>query len=172
MTAIVYIDVDGVINSFVESRKLAGWEGEWKLEVVSSYKIHWYSDLVDSLNKLATMEDVQVKWLTTWQDKAATELSPALGIEGQFWDVLYHDESEGDHLFSRHNGWWKLKAIIRDVATHNPDKIIWIDDDFKYELNAIEWAEHISDKILPVSPSTDIGMTKEDFSDIIEFINA
>lgn len=169
---IVYIDVDGVINSFSESRKLSGWEGEWKLAKVMKYNIHWYTDLVESINALASMDDVQVKWLTTWQDKAVTELCEPLGIEGKYWDVLYHDASEGDHLFSRQTGWWKLKAIIRDMAIHAPDKVVWIDDDLKYEINACEWTSHLGDKILPVSPFMDIGMTKEDFSGIIEFINS
>jgi hypothetical protein len=168
---IVYIDVDGVINSFHESRKLTGWQGAWNLDKIMGYKIHWYTDLVEELNKLAAMENVTVKWLTTWQDQAVSELCPPLGIEGQFWDVLYHDESEGDHLFSRANGWWKLKAIIRDVAIHKPEKIVWIDDDFKYERDAIEWAEHVGN-VLPISPDSDFGMTKEDFSDIVEFVNS
>lgn len=167
---IVYIDVDGVINSFNEYRQTTGWLGEWKKEKVGKYWIHWYTDLVEELNKLSKMENVEVKWLTTWQDKAASDLSPALGIEGQFWDVLYHDPSAGEHLFYRHNGWWKLNAIIRDVAIHKPEKIVWIDDDFKEELIAIDWAEHVGN-VLPISPFMDAGMTKEDFSDIIEFIN-
>ncbi len=168
---IVYIDVDGVINSFNESRKLTGWEGEWNLAIVERYKIHWYTDLVESLNELSKREDVEFKWLTTWQDKAVTALCPPLGIEGQYWDVLYHDTSEGDHLFSRHNGWWKLKAIIKDLAIHSPDKAVWIDDDFKYELAAMEWTAFMGDKVLPVSPDGDLGMTKEEFNGIIEYIN-
>ena len=172
MTTIVYIDVDGVINSFKESRKLTGWQGEWRVDTVMGYKIHWYTDLVEELNKLAAMEDVQVKWLTTWQDKAVSELCPALGIEGKYWDVLYHDESEGDHLFSRNNGWWKLKAIIRDYTIHQPDKVVWIDDDFKYEGNAMEWAAFMEETVHAVSPDGDLGMTKEEFNDIIEFISA
>ncbi len=168
---IVYIDVDGVINSFNESRKLTGWEGEWNLAIVERYKIHWYTDLVESLNELSKREDVEFKWLTTWQDKAVTALCPPLGIEGQYWDVLYHDESEGDHLFSRNNGWWKLKAIIRDFVLHKPDKVIWIDDDFKYENIAIEWAAGM-DCVHAVSPDGDLGMTKEEFNGIIEYIDA
>ena len=167
---IVYIDVDGVINSFHQSKTI-GWEGEWKLAKVIGYKIHWYTDLVEELNKLSEMENVEVKWLTTWQDKAVTDLCPALGIEGTFWDVLYAADQED--LFDLSNGWWKLSAIMKDVAIHEPDKIVWIDDDFKYERNAIGWSEHLGpEKILPISPFTDWGMTKEDFSDIIEFINS
>jgi len=142
------------------------------MEVVQRYKIHWYTDLVEELNKLSKMENVEVKWLTTWQDKAASDLSNALGIEGQYWDVLYHDESEGDHLFSRHNGWWKLKAIIKDYTINQPDKVVWIDDDFKYEGNAMEWTAFMDGVVHPVSPDGDLGMTKEEFDGIIEFINS
>lgn len=165
---IVYLDVDGVINSFHKSQTI-GWEGEWKWASVNGYIIHWYTDLVESLNKLAQMENVEIKWLTTWQDKAAQDLSPALGIEGQYWDVLR--ASDQDDLFDLRNGWWKLHEIIKDVAIHKPDKVIWLDDDFRHDLSAIEWAEHVGN-VLPISPFTDWGMTKEDFNDIIEFINS
>lgn len=165
---IVYIDVDGVINSFHSSFKGTGWAGQWRVETVSGYKIHWYTELVESLNELAKREDVEVKWLTTWQDKAASELSPALNIEGQYWDVLYPKSQ--DDLFDLTNGWWKLHAIIEDYVTHKPDKVVWIDDDLKYEPNAIDWLSQMGN-VHPVSPFTDWGMTKEEFSGIIEFIN-
>lgn len=166
---IVYIDVDGVINSFSESRKLSGWEGEWKLAKIIGYNIHWYTDLIESIHELDSRDDVEIKWLTTWQDKAVTELCEPLSLNGKHWDVLYSKPHED--LFGRREGWWKLSAIMKDIAIHNPDKVVWIDDDFKYEINAIEWAAHLGDKMHVVSPSMDIGMTKEDFSGILEFIS-
>lgn len=167
---IVYIDVDGVINSFRKAHHGTKWYGEYKLEVINGYKIRWYTDLVESLNELAKREDVEVKWLTTWQDKAASDLSPVLGIEGQYWDVLYPEDQ--DDLFDLTNGWWKLHAIIKDYVYHKPDKVVWIDDDFKYERNAVEWVQAMDGIVHAVSPFTDWGMTKEDFSGIIEFINS
>jgi hypothetical protein len=168
MTTIVYIDVDGVINSFHQS-KTVGWEGDWKWASVDGYIIHWYTDLIEELNKLNAMENVTVKWLTTWQDKAVIDLCPALGIEGTSWDVLYAADQED--LFNLQNGWWKLRAIIKDYTIHQPDKVVWIDDDFKYEGNAMEWANFMEGTVHPVSPFTDWGMTKEEFNGIIEFIN-
>jgi hypothetical protein len=166
---IVYIDVDGVINAFHKSFKGTGWTGHWEMKKVIGYKIHWYTDLVESLNELAKREDVEVKWLTTWQDKAVTDLCPALGIEGQYWDVLYAEDQED--LFDLSNGWWKLRAIIKDYTIHQPDKVVWIDDDFKYEGNAIAWANFMEETVYPVSPFTDWGMTKEEFNGIIEYIS-
>lgn len=167
---IVYIDVDGVINSFRKAFQGTGWTGQWKLETINGYKIHWYTELVDALNELASREDVEVKWLTTWQDKAASDLAPVLGIEGQYWDVLYPEDQ--DDLFDLTNGWWKLHAIIKDYVYHKPDKVVWIDDDFKYEPNARDWVENMNGVVHAISPFTDWGMTKEDFSGIIEFINS
>jgi len=166
---IVYIDVDGVINSFQQSRK-TGWDGEWKLDIINGYHIHWYTDLVESLNKLSKQENVEFKWLTTWQEDAVTKLSEPLGIEGLEWEVLY--VPEGEELFDRRS-WWKLHALKADVIKHRPDKVVWIDDDFKYANDALNWAEDQTiTNILPISPFTDWGMTKEDFNDIIEFINS
>jgi hypothetical protein len=168
MTVNIYLDVDGVINSFHKS-KAAGWAGDWKLAKVIGYKIHWYTDLVEELNKLSKMEGVNMVWLTTWQNQAVTDLCPALGIEGTEWRVLY---AEDKHDLADLRNWWKLREIRKDIALTEPDKIIWIDDDFKYDREAIEWAESISDKILPICPFSDWGMTKEDFDDIIKFINS
>lgn len=166
---ILYIDVDGVINSFHRT-KTAGWKGDWNLAKVIGYKIHWYTELVEELNKLSKREDVEFKWLTTWQDQAVTDLCPALGIEGTGWEVLYAEEQED--LFDRSNGWWKLRAIIKDYTIHQPDKVVWIDDDFKYEGNAMAWANFMEETVYPVSPFTDWGMTREEFSGIIEYINS
>ena len=166
---IVYIDVDGVINSFQQSAK-TGWEGEWKLDIINGYHIHWYTDLVESLNKLSKQENVEFKWLTTWQEDAVTKLSEPLGIEGLEWEVLY--VPEGEELFDCRS-WWKLHALKADVIKNRPEKIVWIDDDFKYANDAINWAEAQEiTNLLPISPFTDWGMTKEDFNDIIEFINS
>lgn len=166
---IVYIDVDGVINSFHKSHDGTKWTGQWRLESIIGYKIHWYTDLVEAINELAKREDVEFKWLTTWQDKAVTELCPVLGLEGQYWDVLHAADQED--LFDLSNGWWKLHAIINDYVEHKPDKVVWIDDDFKYERNAIEWVHAMEGKVHAVSPFTSWGMTKEEFSGIIEFID-
>src|SRR4030095_3077724 len=157
------------INSFQQSTKV-GWEGEWKLAHVMGYQIHWYTDLVDSLNKLSKQENVEFKWLTTWQENAVSELCKPLGIEGTEWEVLF--VPEGQELFDRMS-WWKLHALKADVIKHRPDKVVWIDDDFRHARDALTWAEDQTiTNLLPISPFTDWGMTKEDFNDIIEFINS
>lgn len=161
--------MDGVINSFHKSKN-AGWEGDWKLAKIIGYPIHWYTDLVDAINELAGREDVNMIWLTTWQHQAPKELSPVLGIADADWRVL--TAADQNNLFDMKN-WWKLEAIKVDIEKTEPDKIVWIDDDFKHDRKAIEWVENNSDiDLLPISPFTDWGMTKEDFDDIIEFINA
>lgn len=168
---IVYWDVDGVINSFYQSDAVpTGWEGDWKKATVMGYIIHWYTDLVEEMNKLSKQENVEFKWLTTWQENAVSELCDPLGIEGKEWEVLF--VPEGQELFNR-KSWWKLHALKADVTQHNPDKVVWIDDDFKYARDALTWVEdHPEINLLPISPHTDLGMTKEDFNDIIEFINS
>lgn len=166
----VYIDVDGVINSFIEDRKLSGWSGEWKKEKVMGYWIHWYTDLVDSLNKFDKMENVTVKWLTTWQDNAVTHLCEPLGINGKAWEVVYALDKSALYVTKVH--WWKLKAMQKDIEETNPDKVVWIDDDISFERTACEWISDQGSKIHAISPFTDVGMTKEDFDGIIEYINS
>ena len=161
----VYIDVDGVINSFNRT-SMAGWKEQWQLAEILGYQIHWYPDLIEELNKLSKREDVTFKWLTTWQNDAVEHLCPQLGIEGTEWEVLYAEDE--DSLFDLRD-WWKLRAIIKDVEKTAPDGVVWIDDDIKYEGKALQWVRQ--DNILAISPFTSWGMTKEDFSDIIDFIS-
>jgi hypothetical protein len=169
MATNIYLDVDGVVNSLRKS-KSAGWQGDYKLETINKYPIHWYTDLVDSINTFESFPDVKVKWLTTWQYDAPTKLSPVLGIADAEWEVL--TVPEGQELFNQFS-WWKLHALKADIIKDRPDKVVWIDDDLSYARDALTWIEDQEiTNLLPISPFTEWGMTKEEFDDIIEFINA
>ena len=166
----VYLDVDGVINAVSNNppRVNTQWSGDWSKTEVLGFPILYSHELVQNLNELAEREDVTIKWLTTWQERAAQDLSPLIGIDGQDWEVMYGDIN--DHWFTT-GRWWKLDAIREDIEKTSPDKVVWIDDDLGYDRNAQEWLRYRSD-IHVVSPIMQHGVTKKQFSGIIEFINA
>ena len=139
MRTTIYLDVDGVLNAVSRRNPTvtsSGWpEYGWESAPINGYPIRWAKSLIAALNELAARPDVTFKWLTTWTHDAAKVLSPAIGIDGQDWEVLEGDQ----HAWGGKRGWWKLEAIQSDVLSTKPDQFIWIDDDLSMERDAIEW---------------------------------
>ena len=167
MSTTIYLDVDGVLNAVsrrTPSVKITGWD-DWTIKRVGRWPIHHSPAMVAELNALAARDDVTIKWLTTWEDEAAKELSPAIGINGQDWEVLHGDQ----HAWHGAD-WWKLLAIQKDVEA-GAGSFIWIDDDISAEPHAIEWAQS-RDDVLVLSPSSTQALTREDLDFAKSFISA
>ncbi|QFG09588.1 hydrolase [Arthrobacter phage TripleJ] len=167
MTTTVYLDVDGVLNAVsrrTPSVKITGWD-DWTIKRVGRWPIHHSPAMISELNALAARDDVTFKWVTTWEDSAAKELSPAIGINGQGWEVL-----RGDQHAWHGQDWWKLKAV-RDDVDASSGSFIWIDDDISAERHAIEWAQS-RDDVLILSPSSTQALTREDLNFAKSFISA
>lgn len=163
MSTTIYLDVDGVINAIrngTPSQKRTGFK-EFRREVVRGFQIQYAQELVDQLNVLAERDDVTICWLTTWEEHAAQELAPALGLNGQHWEVLTGDV----HAWQGRN-WWKLNAIRDHVGEHQPDLAIWIDDDIKLEREALYWIAE-TNGVIAYSPDPLDGLTREDMDSII-----
>lgn len=173
-------DVDGVFNSLSgrPPKRMAGWLGDWAEQRVStlegaSWRILWAKELVTAVNGLTALENVTPIWLTTWQDSAPAFIAPALHIEGaEDWEVLHAVGPDGMDLHSVHD-WWKLDVLQDFMAQHPESNFVWIDDDIKYSTTAIKWMRETigADRGLMVSPSSYIGVTKQDIDDIMEFIS-
>lgn len=162
MRTTIYLDIDGVLNAMsnrTPSPKFSGWD-DWETTTVNGREIMYSPDMVTALNQLAELPGVTIKWLTTWEDAAAKSLSPAIGIDGQGWEVL-----RGDQKCWRGREWWKLQAIQADAAPNAKRGFVWIDDDISTELEAITWAKSRSD-VLAISPSTVQGLTRDDVEQI------
>lgn len=171
MSTTIYLDVDGVLNAVTHkspSLTKLGWGrwDAWRTAPVNGWPILWAPDLIAALNELSEREDVTFKWLTTWTDDAAKVLSPAIGINGQKWEVLH-----GDLHGWRGRKWWKLEAIRADVEAIWPDRFIWIDDDLSLESAAIEWLEGRANGV-GISPFMREGLTRDNLALITKFIDA
>jgi hypothetical protein len=165
MKTTIYLDVDGVLNAVSKrtpSLKISGWDN-WESKPVNGWPILFSPDMVAALNELAAHPDVTFKWLTTWEDDAAKIMSPAIGINGQDWDVLH-----GDQHGWRGRDWWKLQAVRDDAEATDGHRFVWIDDDISAELEAITWVQG-RDDVLAVSPSTMQGLTRDDVKQIKHF---
>lgn len=162
MQTTIYLDVDGVLNAVQKrypSEASTGWK-LWETKPVNGWPILWAPELIDELNTLAAHSDVTFKWLTTWTHDAAKTLSPAIGINGQEWEVL-----DGEQHGWRGADWWKLQAIQKDVLSTTPDQFIWIDDDISAERVAIEWVNG-RDNGYAISPFTVEALTRDHLNEI------
>ena len=170
MSTTIYLDVDGVLNAVARtnpSMTATGWDPHcWETAPINGYPIRWSKELITALNEMADREDVTFKWLTTWTDDAAKILSPAIGINGQDWDVLHGDQ----HAWGGKRGWWKLEAIQADVLSTMPDRFIWIDDDLSMESAACEWLFSRTNA-KGISPFMREGLTREHVEQITAFID-
>lgn len=143
----IFLDVDGVLNAVRDSNPQF-WE-EWNVEVCDGYYIRHALDMGRALHNIFERDDVEVIWLTTWQDTANDWIAPLFGW-GNF-EAIIDDGSS--------TGWWKLEAVQK-MWELDKTPFIWIDDDISYDPESIQWAENLSDSDrLIISPKTHTGIT-------------
>lgn len=162
----IYLDVDGVLNAFSgrPPKNNTQWHGEWSKATVEGFPILWSHELVEAFNSLAERDDVEIKWLTTWQESAATELAPVLGLNGGDW--FYFTTEDLDDMVN----WWKLVEIQKDIEETAPDKVVWIDDDINYDSATKVWLSTTRVPVLAICPNSNHGVSKKHMDAIIDFI--
>jgi hypothetical protein len=168
----IYFDVDGVFNPVSDAppRTSTGWHGDWVGPVkVGGIPILYSVELVAAVNNLASRPGVTVKWLTSWEELAATDLAPAIGLAGgDDWEVISGVEDDDPQKFD----WWKLDRIRKDLAATRPDRAVWIDDDITYDPKSLVWLMSPGLPLLHLSPRTVHGLNQGDVQRINEILDA
>jgi hypothetical protein len=155
---ILFLDVDGVINSFSDRppRKNSGWLGEWRAEKIGGVRVLWSVELIERLNALADRPDVEIVWATDWRSEAPEILSGVIGAKGRHWAVL--DPSDA-HL-EAFEPWWKHDYIREYLDTANPDRAIWVDDNLHNAKNARYWLAERGENFLGLATNPYHGLTR------------
>jgi hypothetical protein len=159
----VYLDVDGVVCPF-GATGITPWGSGWRFANAGVLEVAYAGHLVDGLNQLSRVPGVRFVWLTSWEDMAADYLCPAIGLAGGHWPCL---TAEGG---GTGEGWWKLAALQEDLSVNTPDGIVWIDDQLRYELEALAWAEFLGPRILTVSPDPRRGISPAELNAVSGFV--
>lgn len=164
----IYLDIDGVLNAVttMDNPHEHDWDSDWVKKKVNGYWIRYNENMINALNEIAQRDDVEIIWLTTWVDLACTMMSPAIGINGENWRVLDRDDIVKEYFFK----WWKLDAIKQDIQETKPERVVWIDDDIKYESEASVWINE-QPNFLAISPWVESALTKKNIDEIIEFLD-
>ena len=158
----LYLDVDGVVCPFGATGKTP-WDSGWRLANAGMLEVAYAGALVDGLNGLAGLPGLRCVWLTSWEDMAAEYLCPAIGLDGGHWPCLTAAGAGTGET------WWKLAALQEDLAANTPDGMVWIDDQLRYEQEALAWAAFLGPRILMVSPDPRRGISPAELAAVSTF---
>lgn len=166
----IYVDFDGVFNTINHMPPTAksGWGGEWQRRTIHGFGIMWSEELVKFFRELDARDDVTIKVLSTWTTDWTAMLAPELGV-GLDWPIV-GAETPGEVMEDFAN-WWKLEALQKDISETNPERVVWIDDDFLFERKAVMTFDNYSFDTLAICPSTSIGLTRAEAMGMLDFIN-
>lgn len=169
----LFFDVDGVFNALpwkhTDLVGETGWQ-TWEKVKVNGFTITYSPELVAAVNTIAARDDVEVHWLTTWCDKAASMIAPALGINGVDWPVIGTD-ADVDHK-SLHR-WWKFD-LLRTELFEDESPVVWVDDDMlsaaAQVFNLYSWSNERAD-LLQICPDIELGITRAHIEEIVKFLD-
>lgn len=178
METSVYLDFDGVLNSFNYNpqllKKKTGFEG-WAKSIAFNGHFSFMTSYTRNLavRDLAERDDVNFVWLTTWwQDPESVEY--ATKIEGYpFYDRSYAtvetwtDKAKADrNRFSAYE-WMAWKADVVASWQKPSDRFVWVDDD---AIPKGFQREHPN--ALLVRPSATFGLNRQQYDSIVDYVSA
>jgi len=112
---VILLDVDGVINMGGRNSCLKSWDDR-ESTYVNGFQIQFSPTVVERINRWNSK--AEVRWLTTWDEKAQNMLAPALKLD--------HFPLARDP----YRCWGKLYTADKTAEEVGPDRlIIWIDDE-------------------------------------------
>lgn len=145
---IILLDLDGVINIF-------GMDFERELTIIRNGANVWRvpSETIEFIKELSQREDVEIYWLSSWQEEANI-LNKNIGIK----DFKTTDSIHKSNNLSINN--IKLNQIDYFKQRFEDSIVISIDDDLK-ETNAD----------FHICPDSKVGLTKKEFNIILNLLN-
>lgn len=169
-----FLDVDGVINACSKISNIHYSQfPRWEETIVNGYTIRYSPDVIDFINRMS--DRVEIRWLTTWRDKAVTDLAPKLGLKDfPFEDAEGRWNAHGSFNGQNHlpeNRWWKLNVILKHIETAG-ENFIWTDDDMTtYVQNYVRrMADFEGMETFFVSPKIEYGLLSENLVRIETFV--
>lgn len=159
---VLLLDIDGVLNA--TATKVPDWiwpAHTWTRQHIDGFQITSSSRVVDFLTQVHDDGLAEIRWHTTWQDRAL-HVGEQLGLpefavqECPEWPPT----SELVAFWFRENWptWWKYKAAER-VLTEEKRKLVWVDDDLFENLSAPRrQAMKSLGKVLLVNPIRQTGL--------------
>jgi hypothetical protein len=184
LNPVLLLDVDGVINAVSPWPTRPAWPAPaWRQLTVrdidgQSWPILTADPVLAYLRALDEAGAVEIRWHTTWQHSAVRCLAPALGLpEWAIADApeFTHraDSGYATHARATRDHWWKA-AAARRVVHEEGRRLIWIDDDLRWESQRDSALARLleDERVLGLSPATDEGMGAAEVAAINTFLQA
>ena len=164
----VFLDVDGVLNSYPVPKLRGMAEGRKKLHAWH-YELHYRPSVVEFFDRIVETHEVDVVWLSTWSQRCKSELEPKFGLRNSF-DVIEMPDQTHNRFAHDPQQWWKARAMEDWLATHEHGRAIWIDDDLAWPATREYFLENYSSNRLKlIAPDFSHGLTKAHLKEIREF---
>ncbi len=141
---IILLDVDSVINISYHKNPKTLWEDITKVIVPTymqghavNFQVTYSPTVIQKINEWNKI--AEVRWLTSWNNRAITFMSPALGLE-PFKLAEGRESNDWDSVECEMD---KTESAIATAKEVGPGRcVIWIDDELKL------WKEFNSKRVL------------------------
>ncbi len=172
---VLLLDIDGVIN-FARSLEKPIHHRSWPetsliRALVGMYFIDYCTTVVDKINLWSRSSLAEIRWLTTWNERAQTMLSPVLKLD--FFELARNPRDSALKI--------KGLVVLRWFNFDPTRKLVWIDDyvpwllrdvldmnDPTFEVNMNCMLR--SGNVLCIAPETDTGLNHEELGLIESFL--
>jgi HAD domain in Swiss Army Knife RNA repair proteins len=153
----LFLDVDGVINALSPTDR---WD-DLTHSRVDGFPIYWSPTVVRFLNELSSQ--VEILWLTSWEESAPNLLAPSLGLRPF--------GLAGRQTGAPRAGWWK-HGWVESHWARDPKPFIWIDDELGYFSSVQNWLGELPiNQALAISPDTSDGLCPDHLDQILGFLS-
>ncbi len=165
----VFLDVDGVLNSYPVPKLRIVAEGRKRLQAWD-YELHYKPAVIEFFDRLVETHDVTVVWLSTWSQRCKTELEPKFGLRNSFDCIEMPDDTHNRYANDPHV-WWKARAMEEWLDSHEHGRAIWIDDDLVAPATRQYFVDRYSaNKLKLIAPEFAKGLTRAHLREIKDFV--
>ena len=170
-TTTLYLDFDGVVNAKHPTHELIA---KFTIAIKDSLNlaplnyITFSPTVVETIDRLREQYNVELVWLTTWNEKDdVLKLSKPLGglHGGRVLLANLNQKSINKSEWTH----WKAEAIIADQLT-SPRPFVWIDDNAHQFHGEIVSAETQKVSSLMLTPVSRTGLTVENLTHVEDFL--
>ena len=164
----VFLDVDGVLNSYPVPKLRIMTEGRKRLRAWN-YELHYRPAVIAFFDRIVETHEVDVVWLSTWSQRCKSELEPKFGLRNSF-DVIEMPDHSHNRYAADPQLWWKAQAMEEWLTSHEHGRAIWIDDDLAWPATHEYFTHRYSaNRLKLIAPDFTHGLTKAHLREIREF---
>lgn len=149
---VIFLDVDGVIVTVVDPlNDYSDPRVEWTINEETG--VRYNPQIIPWIHELAGL--AEIRWLTSWHERARTILAPALGLPE--FTVAPFEEHRYPELD------WKHSAVLAHLVDEPGVMTAWVDDEPDYGGaydQLIPYAQEAGTPFLAVKPTMSDGLTE------------